>query len=218
VELREAIDAWLELIPEVVRGWELERVSFPLAVPGEHNRWNAAAALAALLRVGVGREQAEAALGRFEGAERRFELVGSHGGVTVIDDYGHNPTELRAALETARGRTEGRLIALYVPHVVERTRHLHGELGAALGVADVAIVTDFVGRRDAAREGVTARLVLGNVPDPTRRVWAPTLDDASRLALGLVRPGDVVVTLGVGEPWRAARAIVEGLSDAVGKA
>ena len=122
----------------------------------------------------------------------------------MIDDYGHNPTELRAALETARGRTEGRLIALYVPHVVERTRHLHGELGAALGVADVAIVTDFVGRRDAAREGVTARLVLGNVPDPTRRVWAPTLDDASRLALGLVRPGDVVVTLGVGEPWRAA--------------
>jgi UDP-N-acetylmuramate--alanine ligase len=102
-------------------------------------------------------------------------------------------------------------VALYVPHVVERTRHLHRELGEALGLADVAIVTDFVGRRDAPRRGISGRLVLDAVPDPTRRVWAPTLDDASGLALRLVRSGDVVVTLGVGEPWRAAKAIVEGL-------
>jgi UDP-N-acetylmuramate--alanine ligase len=131
----------------------------------------------------------------------------------VIDDYGHNPTELRAALETARARTDGRLIAIYVPHVVERTRHLHRELGETLGLADVAIVTDFVGRRDAPREGVTGRLVLDAVPDPTRRMWAPTLDDAGNLALRVVRPGDVVVTLGVGEPWQAARAIVAGLPE-----
>ena len=80
-----------------------------------------------------------------------------------------------------------------------------------LGLADVAIVTDFVGRRDAPRAGITGRLVLDAVPDPTRRIWAPTLDDASGLALHVLRPGDVVVTLGVGEPWRAARAILDGL-------
>jgi UDP-N-acetylmuramate--alanine ligase len=137
--------------------------------------------------------------------------------VKVIDDYAHNPTELRAALETVREQTQGRLVAIYVPHVVERTRHLHAELGDALGLADVAIVTDFVGRRDAPREGVSGRLVLDDVPDPTRRVWAPTLEDASVLALALVRPGDVVVTLGVGEPWRIARAIVEALPDAGGE-
>jgi UDP-N-acetylmuramate--alanine ligase len=137
--------------------------------------------------------------------------------VTVIDDYGHNPTELRAALETVAAQTEHRLLAIYVPHVVERTRHLHRELGEALGLADVAIVTDFVGRRDAPREGVTGRLVLDDVPDPTRRIWAPTLDDAAALALAVVRPGDVVVTLGVGEPWRIARAIVEGLPDGDGE-
>ncbi len=210
-ELQETIDAWLADVPDVVRGWELEPVDFALAVPGEHNRRNAAAALEALTRVGVDRAEAEAALARFEGTDRRFQLVGEGGGVTVIDDYGHNPTELRAALETARAETTGRLVALYVPHVVERTRHLHRELGEALGLADVAIVTDFVGRRDAPREGVTGRLVLDAVPDPTRRVWAPTLDDAAFLALRIVRPGDVVLTLGVGEPWRAARAIVEGL-------
>ncbi len=219
-ELAETIDAWLADVPEVVRGWELEPVDFALAVPGEHNRRNAAAALEALLRVGVDRKEAEAALSRFAGTDRRFQRVGERGGVTVVDDYGHNPTELRAALETARAenaQARGRLVALYVPHVVERTRHLHDALGEALGLADVAIVTDFVGRRDAPREGVTGRLVLDAVPDPTRRVWAPTLDDAVFLALRLVRPGDVVLTLGVGEPWRAARAIVQGLPDSVGK-
>ena len=212
-ELEATIEAWLAEIPEVVRGWELEPVDFALAVPGDHNRRNAAAALEALVRVGVDRAEATAALSRFEGADRRFQLVGERDGVTVIDDYGHNPTELRAALETARLQTERRLIAIYVPHVVERTRHLHCELGDALGLADIAIVTDFVGRRDAPRKGVTGRLVLDAVPDPTRRMWAPTLDDASNLALRVVRPGDVVVTLGVGEPWRAARAIVAGLPE-----
>ena len=211
-ELQDAIDAWLAAAPEAIRGWELEPATFPLAVPGEHNRRNAAAAHAALVRIGVDPEEAKAALGTFAGADRRFQLVGEAGGVTVIDDYGHNPSELRAALVTARARTSGRLVAIYVPHVVERTRHVHRELGEALGLADVAIVTDFVRRRDAPREGVTGRLVLYAVPEHTRRVWAPTLEDASRLALRIVRPGDVVVTLGVGEPWRAARAIVNGLA------
>ncbi len=113
------------------------------------------AALEALTRVGVEPDAAEAALASFTGADRRFQLVGERGGVTVVDDYGHNPTEIRAALETARGRADGRVVALYVPHVVERTRHLHRELGDALSLADVAIVTDFVGRRDALREDVS---------------------------------------------------------------
>ena len=82
-------------------------------------------------------------------------------------------------LEAARSRTEGRLVALYVPHVVERTRHSIGELGAALGLADVAIVTDFVGRRDAPREGVTGRLAPRGGPTRRDASEAPTLDDAS---------------------------------------
>jgi UDP-N-acetylmuramate--alanine ligase len=212
-ELQDAVDEWLEPVPEVVRGWELEPVAFALAVPGEHNRRNAAAALEALARIGVERTAAETALASFAGADRRFQLVGERGGVAVVDDYGHNPTEIRAALETARERANGRVVALYVPHVVERTRHLYRELGDALSLADIAIVTDFVGRRDPLREDVSARMVLDAVCDPTRRLWAPSLDDAATLALAVVRPGDLVVTLGVGEPWRAARAIADALPD-----
>ena len=105
-----------------------------------------------------------------------------------------------------------------MPHVVERTRHLHRELGDALSLADVAIVTDFVGRRDPLREDVSARMVLDAVCDPTRRLWAPSLEAAAALALAVVRPGDLVVTLGVGEPWRAARAIADALPGRVAAA
>ncbi len=73
------------------------------------------------------------------------------------------------------------------------------------------IVTDVIGARDAPRPGVDGRLVLDAVPDPARRIWAPSLDDASTLALAVVRPGDLVITFGVGEPWKVAEAIVEGL-------
>jgi UDP-N-acetylmuramate--alanine ligase len=210
-ELAEFFEEWLAGTTVAVRGWELEPVAFALAVPGHHNRLNAAAALATLALAGVPEGDAEPVLARFEGVERRFELVGERGGVQVYDDYAHNPTEIAATLRTARERAEGRLVAVYQPHVFERTRQLSHELGEALGLADVAIVTDVIAGRDAAREGVTGKLVLDNVPRGVRRGWAPTLADAATLATALARPGDVVVTMGVGEPWKIARSIVEGL-------
>jgi UDP-N-acetylmuramate--alanine ligase len=212
-ELAAYFDGWLARAQSTVRGWELEPADLMLAIPGEHNRRNAAAALAALELAGVARDEAERALGGFTGVARRFELVGERGGVRVLDDYGHNPTEIAATLATARELDPRALIATYQPHVFERTRQLYGELGAALGLADGAIVTDVIGGRDAPRPGVTGKLVLDHVPPPTRRGWAPGLDDAANLALAWARPGDVIVTLGVGEPWRIARAIVEGLPE-----
>jgi UDP-N-acetylmuramate--alanine ligase len=210
-ELAAFFDEWIRTASHAVRGWELEPVEVPLAVPGEHNRLNAAAALAALELAGVGREDAVSALAGFAGVGRRFELVGERAGVRVLDDYAHNPTEIAAALQTARALEPRALIGVYQPHVYERTRQLHHELGIALGIADSAIVTDVLGGRDTPRPGVTGKLVLDNVPHPVRRGWAPGLEDAAALALAWARPGDVVVTLGVGEPWRIARALVDGL-------
>jgi UDP-N-acetylmuramate--alanine ligase len=210
-ELRAFFDEWTAIAPKVVRGWELEPVAFALSLVGEHNRMNAAAALAALELTGAPRADAETALARFTGVGRRFELVGERGGVCVYDDYGHNPTEIAATLRTARERTEGRLIAVYQPHVHERTRHLSRELGEALGLADSAVVTEVIGGRDEPRPGITGKLVLDGVPPGVRRGWAPTLEDAATITLAWVRPGDVVVTFGVGEPWKIARAVAEGL-------
>lgn len=211
-ELRAFFDDWLARAPDVVRGWELEPVTLELTVPGAHNRANAATALAALELAGVPRVEAEAAIVGFGGVERRFQLVGEGAGVAVYDDYGHNPTELEATLRAARERTSGRLLAVYQPHVVERTRQLHRELGAALSLADMAIVTEITGARDAPRPGVSGLRVVEAVAPHVRAGWAPSYADAAAMALAWVRPGDVVVTFGVGEPWRLARAIVEGLA------
>jgi UDP-N-acetylmuramate--alanine ligase len=103
------------------------------------------------------------------------------------------------------------VIAVYQPHVHERTRHLAQELADALGLADLAVVTEVTGARDAPRDGVSGRWVLDRLPAHVRAGWAPTLDDAAAIALHWARPGDLVVTLGVGEPWKVARAIVDGL-------
>jgi len=202
---------WLDGAPAVVRGWELDPVELELAVPGEHNRLNAAAARAALELAGHAGAEAEQAIAAFAGVDRRFQLVGSRGDVTVVDDYAHNPTEIAATLRTAREQAEGHVIAVYLPHVYERTRHLAAELGDALGLADAAIVTDVVDGRDAPRPGVTGKRVLEHVPPATRRGWAPAPEDATTLALAFARPGDTIVTLGVGEPWKVARAVLEGL-------
>ena len=210
-ELAAFFEDWLLRAPATVRGWELEPADLALGVPGEHNRRNAAAALAALELAGVQRDAAERALVGFGGVGRRFELVGERAGVRVIDDYGHNPTEIAAALATARELEPQALIAVYQPHVYERTRQLYQELGASLGVADAAIVTDVIDGRDAPLPGVGGKLVLDQVPPPTRRGWAPTQGDATSIAVAWARPGDVVVTLGVGEPWRIAHAVLEGL-------
>jgi UDP-N-acetylmuramate--alanine ligase len=210
-ELTIFFEEWLAKVPHVVRGWELEPAELDLAVSGEHNRSNAAAALAALELAGVGRRDAGTALATFAGVGRRFEFVGERAGVRVYDDYAHNPTEIAATLRTARDKTDGRLIAVYQPHVYERTRHLAYELGESLGLADMAVVTDVISARDTPRPGVSGKLVLDHVPPEVRRGWAPTLDDAAALGVAWARPGDVIVTLGVGEPWRIARAIVEGL-------
>ena len=211
VELEECFERWLGAAPYVVRGWQLEPVDFSLSVPGEHNRRNAATALATLAHAGVSADEAQPAIASFAGVARRFELVGERGGVAVYDDYGHNPTELAATLRTARERTDGRLIAVYQPHVYERTRQLAYELGEALGLADMAVVTEVLGARDEPREGVTGKRVLDSLPQAVRGGWARSLEDAATIALAWARPGDTVVTLGVGEPWRAARSIVEGL-------
>jgi UDP-N-acetylmuramate--alanine ligase len=210
-ELRDFFEEWLARIPRVVRSWELEPVDCDLAIPGEHNRQNAAAAVAVLELAGVPRAEAESAVAHFQGVDRRLQLVGEAGGVRVLDDYGHNPTELEVTLRAARALTTGRLIAVYQPHVYERTRHLHHELGNALGLADGAIVTDVLGARDAPREGVTGKLVVDAVPRGTRAGWAPAPDDAVQMALAWLRPGDTLVTFGVGEPWKIARAVVAAL-------
>jgi len=215
-EVRELFERWLEAAPEAVRGEELEPVSFPLALPGRHNRRNAATALAALELAGVERDEAEPVLREFAGAGRRFELRGEAGGVRVYDDYGHHPREIAATLEAARAAADGgRVLVAFQPHLYSRTRHLAHELGRALAAADAVAVTRVYPAREEPLPGVEGKLVVEELASerPGMPVgWTPGLEDAVAFLARRVRPGDLVLTIGAGDVERAGPLLLEELS------
>ena len=213
-EVERLFEEWLAHVPAVVRGDDLEPVTLPLAIPGEHNRRNAAAALAALELAGVDRAAAERVLVDFRGAGRRFDPKGEAGGVAVYDDYAHHPAELAATLAAARERAAGRVLLLFQPHLYSRTRHLAREFGEAMAAADAACVTAIYRAREEPVEGVTGKLLVDEaaaVRPGMRLAWAPELADAAEVLAGWARPGDVVVTAGAGDVDRAAAEILERL-------
>ncbi len=207
---------WLGGCRAAVRGDDLAPVSFELAVPGEHNRRNAAAALAALELAGVDVDQAAKALARFRGVGRRLELVGSAGGVTVYDDYAHHPAEIEATLDAARELHPGAdVLVLFQPHLYSRTRHLAVELASALSAADRVCLTEIYAAREQPVAGVTGKLVVDAlaVRRPGMWIgWGPTVEDAGGLVARAARAGDVVLTVGAGDVDRAAPLILAELT------
>jgi len=204
---------WLREVPHVVRAEELEPVALELAVPGEHNRRNAASALAALALAGVPREEAEAAIVEFRGAGRRLEPRGESGGVVVLDSYAHHPAELAADL--AAVRNGGRVLALFQPHLYSRTLHLAHGFARALAAADAVCVTEIYPAREEPLPGVTGRLIVEELASlrPGMRIgWVPALDAAAHLVADWARAGDTVLTLGAGDVDRAAPLILEALA------
>ena len=215
-EVRDLFERWLAAAPEAVRGDELEPVPFELGVPGEHNRRNAATALAALELVGVERAEAGRVLPEFAGAGRRFELRGEAGGVRVYDDYGHHPREIAATLEAARAAANGgRVLVAFQPHLYSRTRYLAHELGRALAGADAVAVTRVYAARENPVPGVEGSLVVEELASerPGMAVgWTPALDDAARFLARRARPGDLVLTIGAGDIDRVAPLVLEELA------
>jgi UDP-N-acetylmuramate--alanine ligase len=212
VEVETLFEDWLARVPQVVRGDRLEPVSLDLAIAGEHNRRNAAAALAALELAGVPRPDAERVLVEFAGAGRRLERRGEHAGVAVLDSYAHHPVELSADL--AAVRDGGRVLALFQPHLYSRTRYLAHEFAVSLAAADGVCVTEIYPAREEPLPGVSGRLIvdeLARVRPGMMLAWAPVLEDAARIVADWSRPGDVVLTLGAGDVDRAAALLLEAL-------
>jgi UDP-N-acetylmuramate--alanine ligase len=201
-ELEAAFAGWEETAAQVIR--PAPAYEGPLAVPGEHNRRNAGSALAALELAGVPRGEAEPVLARFAGSRRRFE-VSEAGGVTIVDDYGHHPTELAATIGAVRERFPGRpLRILFQPHLYSRTRHLADELAAALAGGDDIAVTDIYAAREQPTPGVSGKVVIDSLSDRGRlAAWMPSVEDGVEHVLRRVAPDDVVLTIGAGDIDRA---------------
>jgi UDP-N-acetylmuramate--alanine ligase len=214
-EVAELFERWLVHVPHVVRGEALAPLDAELAVPGEHNRRNAAAAVAALELAGADRDLALGALREFRGVGRRWELVGEAAGVMVVDDYAHNAAKVAAVLEAARRRTGGRVLVLFQPHLFSRTRHAARELGRALAGADVVAVADVYPAREAPLPGVTGKLVVDALAEarPGAPVaWTPRLEDGVRFLASQARAGDLVLTVGAGDVERAGPLLLEALA------
>jgi UDP-N-acetylmuramate--alanine ligase len=213
-EVEELFERWLAEVPHVVRGERLEPFRGELGLAGEHNRRNAAAALAALALAGVPDGEAWPVLREFRGAGRRLEEHGVAGGVRVVDDYAHHPAEISATLAAVREQADGRVLVLFQPHLFSRTRHLARELGAALADADLVAVTDVYAAREEPIEGVTGKLVVDALSErrPGMPVgWMPTVDEGARFLARRARSGDVVLTIGAGDVDRAAELMLEQL-------
>ncbi len=217
-EVEELFAGWLRSLPDaaVVRGDELEPVDLELAVPGEHNRLNAACALAALELAGVARRDAERVLAEFRGAGRRLEARGEANGVLVVDDYAHHPAEIEATLAAARDLASGgRIVVLFQPHLYSRTAYLERELAAALAQADAACVTEIYPAREEPLPGVTGKLLVDRLCElqPGMPIgWAPALEAAAALTAAQARRGDIVLTIGAGDVDRAVPLILERLA------
>jgi UDP-N-acetylmuramate--alanine ligase len=180
---------------------------FKLFLPGTHNVQNALAAIAVGRHLGIEANVIAAALAKFLGVDRRFQILGEYRGALIIDDYAHHPTEIRATLEAARGGYPNRrLVALFQPHLYSRTRDFAQEFGEAMRIADVPIVTPIYAAREHPVEGVSARLISDAVKG------VEFLDRSNSQIVNEMRrrlaPNDIFIVMGAGDVHEIAEQLV----------
>ncbi len=185
-----------------------------LSVPGRHNLQNALAAVAVGDRLGLSFEQVAGALRDFPGAERRFERHGEAGGVVVVDDYGHHPTEIAAVLAAARATLNRRLIVAFQPHRYTRTEQLLHDFGPAMKDADEIVLTDIYAASEEPIPGITVETLAEAIRRGSGRPVhvVSSVDDVIPRLVELARPGDAVITLGEGSIGSIPRKLVDALA------
>jgi UDP-N-acetylmuramate--alanine ligase len=194
-------------------GRMVELGQLQLAIPGRHNVLNALAAVAMSRELGIAWSDIARALGGFHGADRRFQRHGEAGGIEVVEDYGHHPTEIAAVIAAAKPIATGRLIVAFQPHRFTRTQFLLNEFGRAFTGADVLVLTDIYAAGEDPIAGVTldslGKIVRDEFNGEIRVV--PVLADVPRELSALAKPGDLIVLLGAGSIGSIAGAVLSAL-------
>jgi UDP-N-acetylmuramate--alanine ligase len=189
---------------------------FTLHVPGAHNVLNATAAIAVGTVLDIPAEQIRSALDEFRGVDRRFQFKGAVAGVSVIDDYGHHPTEIRATLAAARQCGFRRVHVIFQPHRFTRTRDLMDEFTTAFADADTLCLLDIYPASEKPIEGITAEALASRITGAGKRgvAYAPSFPDAVASVAALAQPGDMVLTLGAGSVSQLGTMLLEKLENA----
>ncbi len=207
----ESSDGWQTQFSVHLRGRDLGM--FEINVPGIHNVYNSLAAIAVGLELDLEVEKVRRALAEFGGVERRFQLRGEKRGILVVDDYGHHPTEIKATLAAARRGWKGRLVVLFQPHRYSRTRDLMEEFATAFYQADVLFLTEIYSAGEQPIEGVSSAQLCEQLRTYGHRevIYVPRKEEIVPQVLSILRPGDLVMTLGAGDIWKIAKELVEKL-------
>ena len=189
-----------------LKEWDNASGHIRLAIPGRHNIYNALAMCAVCRLLGLTVEQCAEAAASFKGAGRRFEICGECGGALIVDDYAHHPTEMRATLETARKLGYKRLIAVHQPFTYSRTKALLDDFAEVLKLADLTVLTPILGSREPEDPTISSAMLAEKLPGA---VLVDSLDAAADWVRANAREGDLVITLGCGDVYKAAHKMVE---------
>ncbi|HZU22275.1 MAG TPA: UDP-N-acetylmuramate--L-alanine ligase, partial [Terriglobales bacterium] len=197
-----------------VRFGERDLGSFSLHVPGAHNVLNATAAIACGVGLDIPLQNIRSALEIFRGVDRRFQLRGRRAGVSVIDDYGHHPTEIRATLAAARQCGFNKVHVIFQPHRYTRTQALLEEFATAFSGADSVFLLDIYAASEQPIAGVTAERLAQQISAAGSRPaeYKQSFDEAAAAAVQAARPGDMILTLGAGNVSQLAPMLLEGLA------
>jgi UDP-N-acetylmuramate--alanine ligase len=197
-----------------LRGSDLGR--FHLRVPGAHNVLNATAAIAVALELEIKLEAIREGIAAFSGVDRRFQIRGQARGITVIDDYGHHPTEIRATLAAAQLCKFNRIHAVFQPHRYTRTQHLMDEFAKSFHQADVVYVLDIYAASEEPIEGVTGQALAERIRAFGHRAveYTGTIERTVDTVVAKVGDQDLVLTLGAGNVWQAGEKVLEKLREA----
>ena len=203
----------------VVRGGK-ELGSVTLQIPGNHNVQNALAAITVGLELGVPFAKVKAGIERFSGVYRRWEKKGDIGQIALYDDYAHHPTECRATLAGVKaGWRRNRVVCVFQPHLYSRTRDFYEEFGKAFLLADILIVTDVYPAREEPIQGVTGELIT-NAAKQYGHKEAHFISDKKAvpaLLLSMVKPNDIVITMGAGDIWKYGEEFLKQLTITKGR-
>ncbi|HEY2457399.1 MAG TPA: cyanophycin synthetase, partial [Candidatus Acidoferrum sp.] len=178
--------------------------------PGIHNVLNAAAAAAVALYLNVASDLIREGLAKFAGVGRRFDVKGAVNNITVVDDYGHHPAEIRATLEAARGCKFNRLLVLFQPHRYSRTQHLWDDFCKAFNQADVLALLDIYAASEAPIPGITSEALAKGIQEAGHKNvhYYRSMQDAIEFLLQEAKPGDAILTIGAGNVSRASNELM----------
>ena len=174
-----------------------------LSIPGKHNALNAVAATAVAMEIGLEFTRIGEALQSFPGAKRRFQIIAQVNGISIIDDYAHHPTEIQATIQAARQFHRNRLVVLFQPHRYTRTKLLSEQFGKAFIEADLIVITDVYAAGEPPIENVSGELVYQAALNAGCNAhYIPSLEDAEDYLNELLKPDDLLITMGAGDVWK----------------